>query len=170
MIKEAKDLLESVIKNRIPNIPVFRSAAAETRAIMARQFPLISLITNPGGFDGSEARTVRFFDDGEYKERYVRGARVLPIMIRCWAKGEDEADAIFSRIIPAIPSQWGYDGFANHIEIGDEEHSDHAGNVNEMYLSVAVIKFKATAAIDPKEVPFFIEVKPEEGEIIYEQT
>ena len=73
MIKEAKDLLERVIKKRLPDVPVVRSAKEETHTIMARKFPLIFLITNPGTFDGTEARIFRYFEDGQYKERYVRG-------------------------------------------------------------------------------------------------
>jgi hypothetical protein len=170
MIKQAKDLLERVIKTRFPDVPVLRNAAEETRAIMARQFPLVSLITNPGTFDGSEARTVRYFENGSYKERYIRGERVLPILVRCWAEGEDEADALFSRIIPAIPSQWEYDGFAKHIELGAEEHSDHAGNVNKMYLSVAQVIFRAASAVDPKEAPYIEKAEPENGEFASHNT
>ena len=166
MIKEAKDLLERVIRKRFPDMQVVRSAADETRAIMARRFPLVSLITNPGIFDGSQARTVRYLEGGSYKERYVRGERVLPVLVRCWAEGEEETDAVFSRIIPAIPSQWEYDGFAKHIELGAEEHSDHAGNVNKMYLSVAEVRFRAAAAVDPKEAPYIEKAEPEGGEFV----
>jgi hypothetical protein len=170
MIKEAKNLLEQIIKGRIENVTVVRSAAEESHEIMSRKFPLIALVTNPGTFDESESRTVRYFDDNkEYKQRYVRGERVLPILIRCWAAGEEDADKIFSRILPAIPSQWGYDGFVKHIEIGWEEHSDHVKNVTKTYLSVAEVRFHAAAAMKPGEVPYYTEVVLEEGEIINQQ-
>jgi hypothetical protein len=153
VIKEAKDLLQKIIQDRIEGITIVRSAAEESREIMARKFPLIALVTNSGTFDGTEARTVRYFEGKEYKERYVRGERVLPILIRCWTANEDEADEIFSRILPAIPSQWEHGGFVKHIEIGWEEHSDHVNSVAKIYLSVAEVKFRAVAAMESKEVP-----------------
>jgi len=165
MIREAKDLLEGIIKNRVPEVAVVRSAAEESHAIMARQFPLVGLITNPGLFDGSEARTVRYFNvKKNYRERYVRGNRVLPILVRCWAAGENEADEVFSRIIPAIPSRWEYDDFTGSVEIGAEEHSDYAGNVAKLYLSVAEVRFSAAAAMDAEPVPVFETVEQEDGE------
>ena len=169
MIKEAKNLLEKIIKERIQGITVVRSAAEESHEIMSRKFPLIALVTNPGTFDGSEARTVRYFEEKEYKERYVRGERVLPILIRCWAAGEDDADEIFSRILPAIPSQWEHDGFVKHIEIGWEEHSDHVKNVTKTYLSVAEVRFRAAAALEPGVVPFFDRTGLDDGEFINKQ-
>jgi hypothetical protein len=164
MIREAKDLLEGIIKKRIEGVTVVRSAAEESHAIMARQWPLVSLITNPGAFDNKEARTVRYFDGGDYKERYVRGDRVLPILLRCWAASEEDADEAFSRIIPAIPSQWVYDDFVKSVEIGAEEHSDHAGNVAKIYLSVAEITFRAAAAQGAGDVPHIDYAEPEGGE------
>jgi len=171
VIKEAKDLLEKTIKGRNPGITVVRSAAEESQGIMARKFPLIALVTNPGTFDESEARTVRYFEGEpkQYRERYVRGDRALPILIRCWAVGEDDADKIFSRIIPAIPSQWEHDGFVKHIEIGWEEHSDHVKNVTKTYLSVVEVRFRSAAAMEPGVVPYYTEVVMEEGEIINQQ-
>ncbi|MDR0512048.1 MAG: hypothetical protein LBG93_02960 [Treponema sp.] len=167
MIKAAKDVLERVIKGQFPDMPVVRSAVNESHTIMARKFPLVSLITNPGTFDGTVARIVRYLDnDGTYKERFVRGERVVPILVRCWAEGEEEADEIFSRIIPVIPSQWEYEGFATHIEIRAEEHSDHAGNTGKMYLSVAEVSFRAVAAVDPKKAPFIERAVLQGGEFI----
>jgi hypothetical protein len=168
VIKEAKDLLEKIIKERVQGITVVRSATEESHKIMARKFPLIALVTNPGTFDESEARTVRYFErkPKQYLERYVRGDRILPILIRCWAAGEEDADNIFSRIIPAIPSQWEHDGFVKHIEIGWEEHSDHVKNVTKTYLSVVEVRFRSAAAMEPGEVPYYTKVVLEEGEII----
>jgi hypothetical protein len=166
MIREAKDLLEGIIKNRIAGVTVVRSAADESHAVMQRQWPLVALITNPGDFDDSEARTIRYHDEqgGGYKQRYVRGNRVLPILVRCWAAGEEEADAVFSRIIPAIPSRWECDGFTGGVEIGAEEHSDHTGNVAKLYLSVAEVRFSVAAAMDAEIIPVFETVEQEGGE------
>jgi hypothetical protein len=166
VIKEAKDLLEGIIKNLIPGVTVVKSTAEESRQIMVRNFPLVSLITNPGNFDDSEARTIRYHDeqDGGYKQRYVRGNRVLPVLVRCWAAGEDEADAVFSRIIPAVPSRWECGDFTGSVEIGAEEHSDHTGNVAKLYLSVAEVRFSAAAAMDAELVPVFETVEQEGGE------
>jgi hypothetical protein len=166
MIREAKDLLEGIMKNRIEGVTVVRSAADESRAVMQRQWPLVALITNPGNFDDSEARTIRYHDEhgGGYKQRYVRGNRILPILVRCWAAGEDEADAVFSRIIPAIPSRWECGGFTGSVEIGAEEHSDHTGNVAKLYLSVAEVHFSVAAAMDAEIIPVFETVEQEGGE------
>ena len=170
MITEAKDLLEQIVKARIENVTVVRSAADESRAVMQRQFPLIALITNPGPFDESEARTVRYFDEAkEYKQRYVRGNRNLPILLRCWSTSEAEADKVFSRIIPAIPSRWGYDNFTGSIGLGTEEHSDHNGNVTKLYLSVIPVTFSVAAAMEPGEVPYYTEVIVQEGEIMNQE-
>ena len=167
MITEAKNLLEEIIKKRIDGVTVVRSAAEEKQATMTRKFPLVALITNPGPFDGSEARTLRYFDKNEkhkHQERYVRGNRNVPILIRCWAAGEEEADKTFSRIIPAIPSRWEYDNFTGCIEIGTEEHSDHAGNVAKLYCSVIDVRFSVAAAMEPGELPYFEKVELEGGE------
>jgi hypothetical protein len=171
VIREAKTLLEGIIKKTVPGITVVKSAAEETRIIMARKFPVIALITNPGLFDDSEARTVRYFEGEpkQYRERYVRGHRNVPILIRCWADGEENADALSSSIIPEIPSQWEYDGFGNHVQIGAEEHSDHTSSMNNPYVSVIVVTFTATAARKPEAVPFYEKVELEDGEIINQQ-
>jgi hypothetical protein len=55
MSKEIKDLLEAVIIARIAGINVVRSVRDESRVFMARQWPLVSLIMNPGRFDDREA-------------------------------------------------------------------------------------------------------------------
>jgi hypothetical protein len=167
VITEAKDLLERIIKERIKDVAVVRSAADESRAVMKKQFPLIALITNPGPFDGSQAQTYRYFDDNkDYKQRYARGNRNLPILLRCWSGSEAEADKIFSRIIPAIPSRWNYDDFTGSIEIGTEEHSDHTGNVTNLYCSVIDVRFSVAAAMEPGEIPYYTDVVLEDGEII----
>ena len=166
LITTAKNLLETIIKGRIKGVTVVRLASEETHAIMARQYPLVSLITNPGSFDDSEARTVRYYDTGvkSFQQRYVRGARVLPILLRCWAAGEEETDEVFSKIIPAIPSQWNYDNFTGAVEIGTEEHSDHTGNVAELYLSVAEIRFKVPVALEDELSPTIKIIEPQGGE------
>jgi len=171
VIREAKTLLEGIIKKTMPGITVVKSAAEETREIMARKFPLVALITNPGTFDDSEARTVRYFEGNpkRYSERYVRGHRKLPILIRCWADGEEKADELSSSIIPEIPSQWEYDGFGNHVRIEAEEHSDHASSTNKTYVSVIVATFTGTAARKPVAVPFFDKTELVDGEIINQQ-
>ena len=163
MIREAKTLLENIIKETVPGINVVKSAAEESREIMARKFPVVSLITNPGSFDDSGARIVRYFEGEpkQYRERYVRGHRNLPILIRCWEDGEDKADALTSSIIPEIPSQWEYDGFECHVQIGAEEHSDHTSSLNKPYVSVIAVIFTGTAARKPKEVPVVESVETE---------
>jgi hypothetical protein len=164
VIQEAKELLKVIIEDTIPKVTVVKSAAEEAKQIMARKFPLVALITNPGSFDDSGARTVRYFEGKEYRERYVRGLRKLPILIRCWEDGEDKASALVSSIIPEIPSQWEYNGFGNHVQIGAEEHSDHTGNLNKPYASVIEVIFTGTAARQPKEVPVIEKAEPEGGE------
>jgi hypothetical protein len=155
MIREAKDILQSVVQGRVPDAHIVRSKAEESRAIMARQWPLVSLITNPGTFDDREAKTVRYADAEAQtlKQRYVRGKRTLPILLRVWAEGEDAADELFSRILPAIPRRWEHDNFEGTVLISAEEHSDFVDNVNKLYLSVAEIQFTVPVALEEEIVP-----------------
>jgi hypothetical protein len=155
MIKEAKDVLEQAVSKRVPGVVIVRSAAEVSRAIMGRQFPLVSLITNPGKFDDREAKLVRWYD-GEaqsWKQRYVRGNRSVPILLYCWGKNEEETDVLFSRILPAIPRQWKYDGFDGLVVIEREEHSDHADSLSSVYASVAEIRFTIFSALEEEAVP-----------------
>jgi hypothetical protein len=167
LIRTAKDVLQAAVENRVQGATIVRSAAEESRAIMARKWPLVSLITSPGRFDDREAKTVRYADAeaGTLKQRYVRGSRILPIQLRCWAEGEDAADEVFSRILPAIPRKWMYDGFEGSIVINAEEHSDHTGNAAKMYLSVAEVQFTVPVALDEEIVPTIKIVEPDEPEI-----
>ena len=155
MIKEVKDILQAVVLQRVPGVTITRGMAEEQRAIMARTWPLVSLITNPGRFDDREAKTIRYPDGeaGIWKERYVRGKRILPVLLRCWAEGEDAADALFSRILPAIPRKWELDGFEGLVVIETEEHSDFVDSVNKLYLSVAEIQFSVPVALEETDVP-----------------
>ena len=157
MIKAAKDVLEGAIKARVPSVNIARSAADETRAIMARKFPLASLITNPGKFDDRTAGTARYAntDTNTLVQRYIRGSRILPILVRVWAEGEEEADDVFSLIVPAIPRKWDYDGFEGLVVINGEEHSDHTGNTAKQYVSVAEVRFTVRVAMDEETVPSF---------------
>jgi hypothetical protein len=155
MIKEAKDILEVVVRERIPDAVVVRSVAHESEELMTRKLPLVSLITNQGRFDDREAKTIRYPDAeaGIWKERYVRGKRILPIVLRCWAEGEEAADELLSRILPAIPRKWELDGFKGLIVIENEEHSDFLDSVTELYLSVVVIQFSVPVAMEETDVP-----------------
>jgi hypothetical protein len=157
MIQAAKDVLEEAIRARVPSVTIVRSAADESRAIMARQFPLVSLITNPGRFDDRTTGTARYAntDTNTLVQRYIRGSRILPILARVWAEGEDEADEVFSRILPAIPRKWEYDGFDGLIVINAEEHSDHTGNTAKQYVSIAEVQFTVQVALDEETVPSF---------------
>ena len=157
MIRAAKDALEGAIRARVPSVNIVRSAAEETRAIMARRFPLAALVTNPGRFDDRTAGTARYAntDTNTLVQRYIRGSRILPILVRVWAEGEEEADEVFSRVLPAIPRKWEYDGFEGLIVINAEEHSDHTGNTAKQYVSVAEVQFTVQVALDEEIVPTF---------------
>jgi hypothetical protein len=165
MIKEAKDILRNVVLDRVPDVTIVRNMAEEQRAVMARQWPLVSLITNPGRFDDRESKTIRYPDEdaGVWKERYVRGRRILPMLLRCWAEGEDAADALVSRIIPAIPRKWELDGFEGLVVISNEEHSDFEDNMTKLYLSVVEIEFSVPVALEETDVPTVkaVEAEPE---------
>lgn len=167
MIKEAKDILQNAVLSRIPDVTIVRSTADEQRAIMGRKWPVVSLITNPGKFDDRESKTVRYPDteEGIWKERYVRGKRTLPILLRVWAEGEDKTDEVFSRLLPAIPRKWEHDGFEGLIVIETEEHSDFVDNVNKLYLSVAEIQFSVPVALEEKPVPTIKVTEPEQPEM-----
>jgi hypothetical protein len=139
--------------------------AQEQEAVMSRICPYVSLITNPGGFDDRTAKTVRYADaDAKtWKQRYVRGERWLPIQMRCWAEGEEAADAIFSRLLPAIPRHWEYDGFEGSVLINGEEHSDHSGNTGKLYVSIAEIEFAVDVATGEEIVPTIDQIVNEGG-------
>jgi hypothetical protein len=167
MIKEAKDFLERVISERVPGIPLLRSVKEEKRRTMARDLPLITLVTEPGAFEGKEAKCLRYFDKeaGIYRQRFIRGNRLVPIQIRCWARGEEEADGILSRVMPAIPSHWEYDDLDGRIEIVGEEHSDHAGNMGDLYLSLVAAVFSGAAAMEAVDIPTIKHLTIEPGGI-----
>jgi hypothetical protein len=163
MIREAKDILQNAVASRAPGVTIVRSIAEEQRAIMARKWPLVSLITNPGSFDDREAKTVRYADTETetLKQRYVRGKRTVPILLRVWAEGGEAADELFSRVLPAVPRKWEYDDFEGTVLISGEEHSDFVDNVNKLYLSVAEIQFTVPVALDEEIVPTFQNVEAE---------
>jgi hypothetical protein len=162
-VKTAKDILENVVKSRIPDATVVRSAAEGKRAIMARQWPLVSLITDPGKFDDRTAKWYKYQDttDNTLKQRYVRGTRQLPIAVYVWAKDENNADTLFSRLVPYIPRQWEYDDFGGTILISSEEHSDFYDNVSNLYRSVLVVEFDGMVAQDAEAVPPFTSANTE---------
>jgi hypothetical protein len=155
MITEAKNILEQTVQKIFPGMLVVRSMADEQHAQAARKWPYVSLITNPGGFDDRKAKTVRYADveAKTWKQRYVRGERWLPIQMRCWGEGEEAVDVIFSRLLPAIPRHWEYDGFEGSVLINGEEHSDIVGNKGLLYLSCAEIEFAVDVATGEEIVP-----------------
>ncbi|MDR0402032.1 MAG: hypothetical protein LBH35_00425 [Treponema sp.] len=163
MIKEAKDILHNVVAARTPGVTIARSMAEEQRAIMARKWPLVSLITNPGSFDDRDAKIIRYADTEAQtlKQRYVRGKRTLPVLLRVWAEGEDATDVLFSRILPGIPRRWVYDDIEGTVLIGAEEHSDFEDTTSKLYLSVAEIQFTVPVALEEELVPTFQKVEAE---------
>ena len=100
MIKAAKDLLDMCISTEIPDATVVRNRGDESKQVMTRKWPLVSLITQAGRLDDRTARLARYRDDvtGELKQRRIRGTRIIPILIGVWAKGENEVDEVFSKI------------------------------------------------------------------------
>jgi hypothetical protein len=165
MICEIKNILQEALSERCPGVPVVRSAAEESHAVMSRKFPLVSLITNPGRFDDREAKNFRYYDEASnsYKNRYVRGERSVPVLLRCWGSGEDETDVLFSRILPAIPRKFQYDGFDGLILIQGEEHSDHADTLSKVYVSVAEILFVVSVALEEEDIPTITDAEVDTG-------
>lgn len=160
MIKAAKDLLDMCISTEIPDATVVRNRADETKQVMTRKWPLVSLITQAGRLDDRTARLARYRDDvtGELKQRRIRGTRIIPILIGVWAKGENEVDEVFSKIVPRIPRRWSYDDFVGRIFINSEEHSDFADNVSNLYCSILEVEFQVEVAGDAEIVPTFVQV------------
>jgi hypothetical protein len=80
-------------------------------------------------------------------------------------KAGTQADALFSRILPAIPRKREYDGFEGLIVIENEEHSDFVDSVSKLCLSVAEIEFSVPAAPEETDVPTVksVEAEPEMG-------
>lgn len=159
MIKAAKDLLEMGITTVVPDAIVVRNRADETKQVMSRKWPLVSLITQAGRLDDRTAHLARYrTDTGELMQRRIRGTRIIPILIGVWAKGENEVDEVFSKIVPRIPRKWSYDDFAGRILINSEEHSDFADNVSNVYCSILEVEFQVEVAGDAELVPTFVQV------------
>jgi len=160
MIKAAKDLLDECITAVLPDATVVRSRADENKQVMARKWPLVSLITQEGKLDDRTAHLARYRDEvtGELKQRMIRGTRIVPILISVWAQGENETDAAFSLIVPRIPRKWEYDDFVGRIFINSEEHSDFADNVSNLYCSILEVEFQVEVAGDAELVPTFVQV------------
>jgi hypothetical protein len=172
LVKAVKDLLEEAVHTRYPGVLVVRNRAEENRAVMARTRPFVSLITAQGKFDDRTAKVVRWADtaSGTLKQRYVRGTRQLPVQVSVWAGREEEADEMFSRLIPCIPRLWEFDDFGGTVLITREEHSDFADNVSDLYCSILEVQFQIEVAGDAEVIPSFTSVesepdlKPGEGE------
>lgn len=166
MITQAKDILQQVIEQRITGVTIARSFQKEKKACLAKQWPLVSLITNPGRFENASRITKYFDKDAKiWKQRYVRGKRILPVLMRCWAMGEDSADELFSSILPYVPTRWVLDDIEGEVSILSEEHSDHAGNTSELYVSAVEIEFSMEVARVPGDLPTINTVNMEPGEI-----
>ena len=165
MLSEAKKLLEDAVGRAVPGAEVVRSAEEEERAAAAGKFPLVALLGNPGTFDETEARTVRFRDDdGRYRERHVRGKRSLPILVRCREADEEGADALLATILPELPARWEHDGFVGEVRIGAEERSDHAEGAAGGHVSVVEVIFTAPVARQAEEIPLIEKTEPGGGE------
>jgi hypothetical protein len=160
MIKECKDVLQHIIQEHFDDIPVVRSAREEKQAIMTRKFPLISLITNPGSFD-NVGKLVRYKEGEGIGQRQVRGTRKVPIVVRVWGEGEEAVDDLFSRMLPLIPRRFTLDGFEGMVTLLTEEHSDHAGNLSLLYLSVIEVEFAVDIAPAPVAVPVITGIEME---------
>ena len=160
MIKAAKDVLDQCVMAIIPNATVVRNRADENKQLMARKWPLISLITQAGKLDDRTAHIVRYRNaaTGELMQRRIRGTRIIPILLSVWAKGENEADEAFSLIMPRIPRRWEYDDFGGRILINSEEHSDFIDNLSNLYCSIVEVEFQVEVAGDAELVPTFVQV------------
>ena len=154
MISEAKNVLEAVVQS-VGVTHIARTALAEKKLLNNRQIPCVGLITNPGDFDDRQAKQARYFDEeaGIWRQRYIRGKRRVPILVRVWAADEAAADDILSQIIPNIPRSWELDDLGGEITIGTEEHSDYASNVASLYLSVVEVEMAVEVAAAPVDIP-----------------
>jgi hypothetical protein len=164
LITTVKGLLEDAVREACPEIRiVVSSGAQESKAIMGRKLPFAALITEHGKFDNRTAQMVRYADeaDNSLKQRYVRGTRQVPVMVRVWAENEEKTDELFSRLVPRIPRVWEYDGFGGRVLIEAEEHSDFVDNVSKLYLSVLRVQFAVQVAGDEEVVPTFTSVNGE---------
>ena len=158
MIKEIKDLLESIITtySPVPVTKIVRNMKDTRGQLSARSYPFVSLLTLKGSFDERFAQeSFKYLDpaDQTFKTRVIRGKRCLPILIKVWATNEEMADNIVSTLIPYIPRRWEHDGLDGEIKIDVEEHSDHGGNVTDGYESVLVVTFNMRVGTVPVVLP-----------------
>lgn len=160
MIKEAKDLIQSIIPEALVK-KVVRDGIEEKKALSNKELPFLALITNPGGFDETEAKYIKFKEDGALFQRYIRGTRTLPIVIRVWAESEDEADEILSEIIVQMPRFWNCDGLQGRVDILNEEHSDYSTRLLGKYLSALEISFSVEVGKEKEQIQTFNSVLTE---------
>jgi hypothetical protein len=158
MIVEAKDLLQGVLENHPATSLVLnaivRNAAEEKMAVSGRKHPFAALITYPGTFDGTESGIRAFKSDaGAVEKKFVRGEARLPVIVRVWAKTEDDADAIVSAFLPFIPHRWTYKGITGKVEIVRTEASDFASKLSEQYIAAVVVEFSCPIAVNTADLP-----------------
>jgi len=145
MIVEIKDLLEQVLTDHpaqgLALNVVVRDATGEKKAVNERKHPFASLITYPGTFDDTESGIRGLKKDGEVHKIYLRGLAKMPVIVRIWAKNEEDADAIVSVFVPHIPHRWIYGGVAAKVEIVRTEASDFASQMSGQYIAAVVVEF-----------------------------
>jgi hypothetical protein len=151
MIVEIKNLLERVLtEHSAPGLElnvVVRDAVGEKKAVNERQHPFASLITYPGTFDDTESGIRGIKKNGEVRKIYLRGFAKIPIIVRIWAKNEEDADSIVSAFVPYIPHRWIYNDVAAKVEIVRTEASDFASQMSGQYVAAVVVEFSCPMVI-----------------------
>lgn len=157
MIVEAKNLLQGILEGHpstgLALSVIVRNAADEKMAISGRKHPFASLITYPGTFDGTGSGIKAFRAGAVIVKKLVRGIAKLPVIIRIWAKTEDDADAIVSAFLPFIPHRWTYKGIEGTVEIVRTEASDFASKLSGQYVAAVVVEFSCPIAANTTDLP-----------------
>jgi hypothetical protein len=166
VITVAKDVLEAAVKSVWPEATLVRSKKEENQTVKLRKWPIVSIVSNPSGFDDRGARTYRYYDEeaGTYMERYIRGSWIGVLLMWCYAENEEAADDALSAILPVIPRKWTYDGLEGLVVINGMEYSDFTDNVINLYKCVAEIQFTVDIATRPVPVPTITETEIEDVE------
>ena len=147
MIKEAKDVLESVLTTKcgINEKLIARSAYEKEQLQHRKQYPFASLISMTGRYEEPNRMQINIKSDEGNTYVQARALRVLPIRAVIEHKDEESADALFSTFLGSLPFSFEIDGVNGTITPTTEEHSDFISSVHGHYQSAVLMEFSIEA-------------------------
>ena len=143
MITIIKDVLSDVlVQAGVPKEKIARSAREEQTLSSRREdYPLASLVSDPGRFEEADHKEVKVQVDGKALYRQMRIRRVLPVVAKVITESEEQAADIVSRFIGNLPFTWEYPGFKGDVDPVREEYSDYDSRMRPRYEAAVVVEF-----------------------------